>query len=137
VTKPNHRTIGYDLRAPCAECPFRLDAPEHEGIATAIFARHTKAMEDGTFVHSCHRTDERSDYEGAKVVKGKIQHCVGAIIACEKSKKQQIGYLLGLKALFKELKGWDLIGTITQLQRKYMPQAYRRCQRAINKGQGQ
>ena len=80
----NPGEIRYDLKKPCADCPFRRDVPAHEGIAVSIpeYADHIK---EGIFSHTCHKTDARSDglvdgYEGP------IQHCAGSLIFMLKMK---------------------------------------------------
>lgn len=87
-----HKEIGFELNAPCADCPFRRSTEFHEGVMKSLPEYVTK-MESGEFSHSCHKTDPRSDSEGAKPVNGRIQHCVGAILMCEKSGNGQMPYL--------------------------------------------
>ncbi len=71
------KDIGYDLKQPCPDCPFRKNAPYHEGILADLM-KFDESISEGKFMFSCHRTDPRSDY-GGKMVNGKIQHCAGAL----------------------------------------------------------
>lgn len=72
------KDIGFKLKKPCGQCPWRKNAPYHEGIM-ANLRKYDEAIEEGRFLFSCHATDPRSDY-GGKEVDGKIQHCAGALI---------------------------------------------------------
>ena len=73
------RNIGYDLREPCADCPFLKSTPvERKGIQD-LPGLMTSLYSDGEIAHSCHKTDPRSDAPDPKLVNGKIQHCVGFI----------------------------------------------------------
>jgi hypothetical protein len=76
--------LGWKLRSPCAECPFKTTTPFHEGVAADLPATLTAMMEE-RFAHTCHRTDPRSDYKGAKRYRGQVQHCAGALIMMERS----------------------------------------------------
>lgn len=130
--------IGFELREVCRECPFRMDAPDHEGMATDIFLDIKRAAETGEFAHSCHLSDPRSDYPGARLINGKVQHCVGAIISCEKSNKGQMPYLAGMikhDLTPEDFKGWERVGTFDELRKKYAPQAIKRC-RSLAKKRG-
>jgi hypothetical protein len=70
--------LHFDLKRPCAECPFRKGVPAHEGVFKSI-PRYYREIQAGRFLHTCHRTDPRSDYLPAKGYKGKLQHCAGAL----------------------------------------------------------
>ena len=72
------RDIGYRLNKPCSECPFRKDAPYHQGVFVDL-PKFQKKIDDGEFLFSCHKTDPRSDSKG-KHVGGKVQHCGGALV---------------------------------------------------------
>jgi hypothetical protein len=80
------RLLRFDLRSPCADCPFRNDLPINEGTV-GTFAENIWSIIRGEFVHSCHKTDPRSDYEPAKDYRGPIQHCAGAMVMMEKSEE--------------------------------------------------
>lgn len=70
--------IHFDLKSPCADCPFRRDVPCHPGVRDDLMSIWGK-IEMGQFAHSCHKTDSRSD--GFTAQPGtKIQHCAGALI---------------------------------------------------------
>lgn len=68
--------LGWDLKGPCNDCPFRKNAPEHEGVAAAI-PGYIESIREHRFSHTCHKTDNEAD--GPKNHKGKIQHCAGAL----------------------------------------------------------
>lgn len=81
--------VRFDLRTPCADCPFRRGVPAHQGVAKAL-PEYASQIEMATFAHTCHKTDPRSD--GFKpTYTGPVQHCAGALIMCEKSGLTQVG----------------------------------------------
>lgn len=69
----------FDLKKPCKDCPFRADAPYHEGVLKDIPKLHS-LVEKGQMAHSCHMTDPRSDSEHGKRYKGPVQHCAGLLL---------------------------------------------------------
>src|SRR5262245_42241140 len=71
-------TLRYDLKRPCSDCPFRVDTPHHEGIATGLTELYG-CMEMGTAAHSCHKTDPAADGFSPSY-QGPIQHCAGFMI---------------------------------------------------------
>jgi hypothetical protein len=73
----------FDLKKPCANCPFRNDRPDQEGWlgeerAADIIDAITRLQ--GTF--SCHKTNGHDD-EGEAIVNENSQHCAGALIMLE------------------------------------------------------
>lgn len=75
-------TVAYDLRRPCAKCPFRTDIEPfiRAGRAQEI-AEH---LDRGEF--SCHQTtvdSEDEDGECERVDGPNSQHCAGALIMLE------------------------------------------------------
>ena len=77
------KDIAYDLKTPCADCPFRSDVELHDGVARALPDMLTK-LENHELMHTCHKTDDRSDgfVEGYK---GELQHCAGMLIMLKNS----------------------------------------------------
>lgn len=71
--------VKFDLRRPCADCPFRHDIP---GYLTAGRAKEiaTALLGDATF--TCHKTNEFTN-EGT-VETPNSQHCAGALIFLER-----------------------------------------------------
>lgn len=69
----------FDLKKPCADCPFRVGAPYHEGVLRDMVELHG-GLEMGTMAHSCHKTDSRSDSEEGKRYTGPVQHCAGLLL---------------------------------------------------------
>lgn len=65
--------LRYDMRVPCANCPFRTDNPTALRPGLATLATQQIAFEDGLF--ACHKTTP-----GGKLT-DKAQHCAGALIA--------------------------------------------------------
>ncbi len=94
------KEMRFDLRSPCDDCPFRTNAPMHEGIIAELTSKIDSLLDDG-LVHSCHKTDPRADCEAHKrAPKGSpVQHCAGALIMMEKMGRRQIA------AVFAEIKG--------------------------------
>jgi hypothetical protein len=69
----------WDLKRPCADCPFRIGVPFHEGIALDTVGI-VEAIRQHTFAHTCHKTDNFSDSpEGQRFV-GRFKHCIGSLI---------------------------------------------------------
>lgn len=76
------KELGYSLKRPCDDCPFRKNAPMHNGIIRAL-PEMAKAYKKKWLVHSCHKTDPRADgYTG--LVENKIQHCAGMMAMYKK-----------------------------------------------------
>lgn len=71
--------IDWTRTNPCPDCPFMKSAKWHSGIADSIGSYET-SVEAGAFTHTCHKTDNRPECDGAKgSYKGeKPQHCAGA-----------------------------------------------------------
>jgi hypothetical protein len=78
MSEIENRELGYNLKKPCKDCPFRKDVPVHEGVASDLMAIWGK-VEMGRFAHSCHKTDARSDGFIQGYDKGP-EHCAGALI---------------------------------------------------------
>lgn len=76
------KDLRYDLRSPCADCPFLKTSEYHEGVAKHI-PGYVAELQNNNFGHTCHKTDTRTGCDGP--VRGKetskpIQHCVGALM---------------------------------------------------------
>lgn len=88
------RPLHYDLRSPCANCPFRRDVPHHEGMAAGKIVELFTAMAgSGNVAFTCHRTDPNSDHPPARNYKGKLQHCAGFMVLMEKEKCPSLGMI--------------------------------------------
>lgn len=93
------KDIRFDLRSPCDDCPFRTDAPMHEGIMSEL-PQKILLLESGNLAHTCHKTDPRADCapERRAPPGSPIQHCAGAIIMALKIDKWQHIMTRGLLA---------------------------------------
>jgi len=80
----NARNLGFDLKTPCNDCPFRSDAKFHSGIVKDL-PRLAENIKEGNVIHSCHKTDPRAD-GFTSLNNGKIQHCAGMMIMEMKDK---------------------------------------------------
>lgn len=69
--------IGYKVKTPCNDCPFRKSAPLHNGVMKDLPEYH-KRLKAGSFGHSCHKTDARTD-GFVNEYNGEIQHCMGVL----------------------------------------------------------
>lgn len=70
----------YDLRAPCAKCPFRSD------IRPFIRAERARGILEGNAEFACHATldyDNR-DSDGEASETPKTNHCAGVLIILER-----------------------------------------------------
>lgn len=72
----------FDLKKPCANCPFRKDIPFFLSKARATDIVNAVTKEDKTF--SCHKTVTYGD-DGESVFTPKEQHCAGALILVAKT----------------------------------------------------
>lgn len=71
----------FNLRKPCANCPFRNDRKFHLGRGRAAEIAHETSKEDRSF--TCHKTlghDEEED----SVTTPRSEHCAGVLIILEK-----------------------------------------------------
>lgn len=94
------KDIGFSLTKPCGDCPFRVDAPFHEGVLKDVVTIFN-AIDDGKFSFSCHKTDPRADGNG-KHIDGKAHHCAGALVL-----QRNMGVLHRNKALLAAaFHGW-------------------------------
>lgn len=72
--------LRYDLRRPCADCPFRRDVPKHEGFGSGLAELYLAMFIMGTKGHTCHMTDPMGDSLAGQRFEGPLQHCAGALI---------------------------------------------------------
>lgn len=70
--------VKFNLRRACKDCPFRRSTPHHEGVASDLINLHGQ-IEKGGFLHSCHKTDPRSDGY-VPGYKGPVSHCAGSLM---------------------------------------------------------
>lgn len=77
--------MNFNLKRPCAHCPFRNDRP---GFLSKGRARSIKdSIVDRQETFPCHKTTvliEEDDGESDMVVTAKSEHCAGATILLEK-----------------------------------------------------
>lgn len=73
----------FDLKKPCANCPFRTDIVfplERERVEEII---HSISRQDQTF--ACHKTTRHDPDTGEHVHSKTEQHCAGALIFLERA----------------------------------------------------
>lgn len=139
--------VRWDLRHPCADCPFVKTSPYHEGVAESLATSHAAAIMQQRFAHTCHKTDTRETCDGP--VSGKetgrpVQHCAGALMMLLKTGAGMDLQLPLLQALDDgKLRGEDLreltarakadpaIFTLPQMLRFYEDELAKRC-RGLN-----
>ena len=84
--KCDEASIGWDLKVPCPECPFRVSVPvDKKGIQDLPELVET-LQSTGHIAHSCHRTAPRADYANPQPINGKVQACAGFTLFALKSK---------------------------------------------------
>ena len=71
--------VGWNLKQPCADCPFTKRAPFHEGVAGSL-PNYVERIESHQFAHTCHKTDRRPECDGPHTWDGKPEHCAGALM---------------------------------------------------------
>jgi hypothetical protein len=76
--------LAFDLKKPCDDCPFTKNAKMHEGVVQDLIPQ-IKLMEEGRFMHSCHKTDPRADHGRETPPNGSIQHCAGVLLMMKKN----------------------------------------------------
>lgn len=69
--------VGYKLRVPCSDCPFKRSSPLHSGVRESL-PHYKEKIAEGRFGHTCHKTDPRSDGYTDEY-HGQVQHCVGVL----------------------------------------------------------
>lgn len=119
--QPKDKTIGFDLKAPCSDCPFKKSSGIHEGVAGDLVV-YAKKIKEGEFAHTCHKTDVRAGAREGALVNGKVQHCIGAILMCEKSGEGQLPYLAAWcdkKFELNDLQGGEDVMTLKEMVKKY------------------
>jgi hypothetical protein len=88
----------FDLKKPCANCPFRSDIPAY--LTKGRVQQIVIALERATF--ACHKTtvDSDDDDSSERVVIDDSQHCAGALIMLQRtrtySRPAEIAEVLGL-----------------------------------------
>lgn len=86
--------VGLALKKPCADCPFLTATPKHKGIAGSL-VEYSGFMNQGTFAHTCHKTDVRADSIEGKRYKGKVQHCAGALALMKNDPETMSNWIMG------------------------------------------
>ena len=71
----------FDLRRPCADCPFRTDVRPYLTAARVREIVHSITRLQQTF--SCHKLNDFDD-EGEVVEGPRSQHCAGALVFLER-----------------------------------------------------
>ena len=125
--------LEWDLKGPCSDCPFRRDAPDHEGVAKAVVGYY-ETMENHKFAHTCHKTDNRPVCDGPRNHDGPVQHCGGALLFVAKAdvpfqRPMMLAAEAGkldLDALFERAKKDKLVfGSFQELAAYYLKMAQR------------
>jgi hypothetical protein len=70
--------LDWDLKRPCADCPFRRSTPFHAGVCSSAL-NYLRSIEAHNFSHTCHKTDPASDSEQGQAYGGRLKHCVGSL----------------------------------------------------------
>ena len=87
----------FDLKKPCADCPFRTDVTPYLHLERAEEIVDGLTHQQQTF--TCHKTNSQSD-DGETIETEDSQHCAGALIMLEKMEQpnqmmrwmERIGY---------------------------------------------
>lgn len=121
--------LHYDLRNPCADCPFtRNGPPDHSGVLSSLPA-YLELLKTGDLVHSCHKTDPRPGCDGNRDYEGKTQHCSGVLQMFAKSEIgigssifQALSHGVDLGELIDRAKSNNhVFGSIGELIEHYLP----------------
>lgn len=115
--------VEFGLRRPCKDCPFKRSTPHHEGVASDLVNLHGQ-IEKGGFLHSCHKTDPRSD-GFVQGYTGPVFHCAGAMIMLKNEGPDAIQGWMLLKRVRKYMKTLkqdpDVFESFTEMVRHYYP----------------
>lgn len=71
--------LHWDLKKPCADCPFTKSAKYHGGVCSSL-PEYVNSIEAGRFAHTCHKTDVTEECDGPPDRHGPPQHCAGALM---------------------------------------------------------
>jgi len=94
----------FDLKSPCAECPFRSDLP-WDYHPEAFMKNLDNIIQHGS-PHSCHLTDPNADnHRVDPETAGLPQHCAGALIMLKKEGRTTVPVLQELAK--GNLAPWD------------------------------
>jgi hypothetical protein len=77
-------TVKFDLKKPCANCPFRSDIKFWLRLDRVEEILDSITQQQQTF--ACHKTTQHDD-DGEHVPRSKEQHCAGALIMLERMNK--------------------------------------------------
>lgn len=122
----NPNDIHYDLKQPCKDCPFLRGAEFHRGIFNDIPSLND-GLEAGSVIHTCHKTDPRTDSPEGQAYKGKLQHCAGLLTMMKNDptllgRNQEIAVL---KKRWKpsEMKSANVFGSFVEFVKYYYVKA--------------
>ena len=127
--------IAWDRISPCGDCPFLKTTPYHGGVAASLPA-YFESINNHTFAHTCHKTDNRPECDGPRNHVGTMQHCVGALLMLLKTGKGMDLQLPLLKAAeagkidlasrMRQARKWKNVYTVGELLDFYQAEVARR-----------
>jgi hypothetical protein len=74
--------MNFDLRAPCANCPFRTDITFYLDTERVVEICDAITRKQQTF--ACHKTTKHDDETGRSIPHKGEQHCAGALVMLER-----------------------------------------------------
>jgi hypothetical protein len=74
--------MNFDLRAPCANCPFRTDITFYLDTSRVVEICDAITRRQHTF--ACHKTTKHDDETGRCIPHKGEQHCAGALVMLER-----------------------------------------------------
>jgi hypothetical protein len=80
------QTLRFDLKKPCNDCPFRKDAKWHGGVFKDLI-KYFDLSKKKELVHTCHKTDPRSDSPEGQKYTGELQHCAGLLLMMHQNQR--------------------------------------------------
>ena len=117
--------MNYDLKKPCANCPFRTDIAPY--LTKGRVREIDQALVRGTF--ACHKTTGVEKDGEITVDSSEMQHCAGALILLEKT-----GRSSQMMRIVERLGGYDrtkldmeapVFGSFSEMVRAQQPRKRR------------
>ncbi len=84
--------LRFDLKLPCADCPFTPRAELNGGVGKQFVTELFWRIERGIAGFTCHKTDPRADggKDAAQKTRRELQHCAGFLLMMERENNRQV-----------------------------------------------
>jgi hypothetical protein len=136
--------IGWKLKTPCSDCPFKRTTPLHTGIM-ADLPMYEEKIKERRLAHTCHKTDSRADGY-VPTYDGQVQICPGSLVFFNNMEKssgegletpdgypstqQVLYYAVANKVDLEALHDPDVYTSFTEMKEAYRPMIEEAAQKA-------